>query len=186
MKINITDKERNTCNEFATKRTENNNLYKKRGGFKIEDIISGSMGEIAVYKALKKNGHTLRKPDFEIYSNRRKSYDADLKSGNKHFHVKSQTLDSASKYGKSWLCQRKDPLFANSGYNHYLVTTIVDLEKNTVEILGFFPMFSVLKKNLIGECKVEWFRKTKVALYHEDLSKGISNYQRWRILEESK
>lgn len=184
IKINITDKERQTCNDFAEARSESSGLYKKRGGFKEEDIISGAMGEIAVYKVLKKNGHTLRKPDFEIYAKRNKSYDSDLKSGNKHFHVKSQTTKSAAQYGKSWLCQRKDPLFSNSGYNHYLVTTIVDLDKNTVEVLGFFPMFSVIKKNLIGECKVPWFRDTKVALYHEQLSKGITEYQRWRVINE--
>ena len=184
MKISITDKERQVCNDFAEKRSESSGLYQKRGGFKEEDIISGAMGEIAVYKVLKKNGHILRKPDFEIYNVRGKSYEADLKSGSKHFHVKSQTTKSAEQYGKSWLCQRKDPLFSNSGYNHYLVTTVVDLDKNEVEILGFFPMFSVIKKNLIGECKVPFFRETKVALYHEQLSEGITEYQRWRVINE--
>jgi hypothetical protein len=184
MIIKITKLERETCEGFAHAREESSSLYKKRGGFKSEDIVSGAMGEIAVYKLLKKNGHTLRKPDFEIYDRRNKSFDSDLRSGNKHFHVKSQTTKSAEQYGKSWLCQRNDPLFKNEGYNHYLVTTVVDLDKNTVEVLGFFPMFSVLKKNLIGECKVPWFQKTKVALYHDQLSEGITEYQRWRVINE--
>jgi hypothetical protein len=182
MKINITDNERETADGFAHARMESSSLYQKRGGFKAEDIVSGALGEIAVYKVLKKAGYELRKPDFDIYDTRGKSYDADLRIKNKHFHVKSQTKESAEKYGRSWLCQRRDPLFAKGGYNHYLVTTVVDLDKNEVEVLGFFPMYSVLKKDLVGECKLEWFRKTKVAIYFKDLDENISKAQRWRIV----
>lgn len=182
MKINITEKERQVCEEFADARLESAGLYKRRGGFKEEDIIAGAMGEIAAYKVLKKAGHDLRKPDFEIYNTRDKSYDADLRIKKKRFHVKSQTKQSANRYGKSWLCQRHDPLFKGSGYNHYMVPTVVDLEKNEVEVLGFFPMASVITKGCIGECKVPSFRATKVAIYFDSLDEKINKYQRWRVV----
>jgi hypothetical protein len=183
VKIKITDKEREECESFAQAREDSASLYKRRGGFKSEDIVSGAMGEIAVYKALKRAGHDLRKPDFDIYSEENKSYDADLRIKKKHFHVKSQTMESAKRYGKSWLCQRYDPLFKGSGYNHYLVPTVVDLEKNEVEVLGFFPMHSVMQRGCIGECKVPSFRRTKVAIYYDCLDEHISRRARWRMVK---
>jgi len=186
MKIKITDKERQTVEEFADARLGSSDLYQSRGGFKREDLIAGALGEIAAYKVLKKAGHELAKPDFTIYEKGQKSYDADLRIKNKRFHVKSQTKKSADTYGPSWLMQRHDPLFKGTGYNHYMVPSVVDIDKNEVEILGYFPMFSVLKKGCVGECKVPMFRRTKVAIYFSVLDENISKYQRWRIVNEVK
>lgn len=186
MKIKITNTERKTVEEFADARLGSTGLYKARGGFKREDLIAGALGEIAAYKVLKKAGHELAKPDFTIYKKGEKSYDADLRIKNKRFHVKSQTKKSADTYGPSWLMQRHDPLFKGTGYNHYMVPSVVDIEKNEVEVLGYFPMYSVLGKGCVGECKVPMFRRTKVAIYFSVLDENISKYQRWRIVNEVK
>lgn len=182
MKINITDKERKEIEEFADKRLGSSNHYKKRGGFKREDLVAGAMGELAVYKALKRKGHELAKPDFEVYEVRNKSFDADLRLGKKRIHVKSQTKKSSSRYGRSWLMQRHDPLFKGTGYNHYMACAEVDADKNEVELLGFFSVHSIIKKGLIGECKVPSFRMSKVAIYFDSLDQGISKHNRWRLL----
>ena len=170
--------------EFADARLGSANHYKSRGGFKRGDLIAGAMGELAVYKLLRKAGHELRKPDFEIYDKKDKSFDADLRLGKKRLHVKSQTKDSSSKYGRSWLMQRHDPMFKGTGVNHYLVCTEVDEENMEVEVLGFFSLHSILKKGLIGECKVPIFRRTKVAIYFDRLCEGINDKMRWRICEK--
>lgn len=183
-KINITDKEMNTIKEFADARLGSSGHYKSRGGFKRGDLIAGAMGELAVYKLLRKHGHDLAKPDFTIYETRNKSFDADLRLGKKRIHVKSQTKDSANKYGRSWLMQRHDPIFKGTGVNHYMVCTEVDEDKQEVEVLGFFPVSTIINKGLIGECKVPMFRMSKVAIYFNSLDTHINKYSRWRICEK--
>ena len=171
--------------EFADGRLSSASHYNSRGGFKYGDLINGAMGELAVYKLCKKSGKEITKPDFTIYDTKQKSFDADLRLGErKRLHVKSQGLESVKRYGKSWLLQRHDPLFKDStGYNHFLVTCVVDEDKQEVEVLGFFPMAAILRKELIGECKVPSFRRTKVAIYHNSLDENISNYCRWRVIK---
>lgn len=188
MKIKLTKTDREKVEAFADERMGSSGLYESRGGFKRADLIAGALGEIAAYKVLKKAGHELRKPDFTIYEKGRKSYDADLqiKTGThvKNFHVKSQTKASEKLYGPSWLLQRYDPLFKGTGYNNYIVPSVVDLDTNTVELFGIFPVATVLNKDLVGECKVPHFRRTKVALYFKDLDEGITKADRWRVLRD--
>lgn len=183
MKIKITDKERQKVEEFADARLGSAEHYRGRGGFKRADLIAGALGEIAAYKVLKRAGHELAKPDFEIYEKGQKSYDADLRIMRKKFHVKTQTKESAERYGKSWLMQRYDPIFNGSGYNEYLVCCVADLDTNSVEVLGYFPVFTILKKGLIGQCKVPSFRHSKVAIYFDMLDVGISHKSRWRVVK---
>lgn len=182
MKLKLTQKDREKVEAFADARMGSSDLYESRGGFKRVDLVAGALGEIATYKALKKAGHDLAKPDFTIYEKGQKSFDSDLRIMKKRFHVKSQTKESAKRYGPSWLLQRHDPLFKGSGYNHYMVPTVVDVETNEVEILGIFPMATIMNKGLVGECTVPYFRKTKVAIYFKDLDKGVTKAGRWRVL----
>ena len=46
--------------------------------------------------------------------------------GERHFHVKGQSLSSAYRYGNSWLMQRYDPLVKEPMRMHYIVPTAVD------------------------------------------------------------
>jgi hypothetical protein len=181
--IRLEDKHLDLANEFAEARTGGGvDLYKKRGGFKKVDIVTGALGEMAVFKLLKSVGYDTNKPDFTIHDTSKKSYSADLVSSEGlKFHVKSQNLESATRYEPSYLLQRTDPIIKNPDKNDFLVPVIVNLDTLEVEIYGTIPMEEIVKQELLGECKVEWLRKTKVAIYLKDL-KSINSKKRWKCL----
>ena len=182
--IFLSKTDRRKANVFSTKRVEQNlALYEKRGGFKKEDLISGAMAEIAVYKLLKRSGINVAKPDFTIHATRQKSYDADLTDGIHQFHVKGQTLESRQKYGASWIMQRTDPILAKPIRLNYLVPCTVDISTGRVEIYGIMSLMTLVDQGCIGECKLEWFRKTKVALYLDHIEGILSNAARWHSLK---
>lgn len=171
-----------TARRFAKERTKDNALYQKRGGFKVEDIVSGALAEIAVHKLLKEKGIKVSPPDFEIYEKGRKSYDADLTDGHHHFHVKGQTLESKKRYGASWIMQRKDPIINKPENCHYLVPCTVCIETGRVDIYGLMSIKTLVDNACIQECKLEWFRKTKVALYMEYIEGILTTKARWGAL----
>ena len=177
--IFLTKKDMKTARDFAKKRCENVSLYQKRGGFKEIDIISGAMAEIAVYKLLKSQGVRVGKPDFTIHSNGRKSYDADLFDGLHHFHVKGQTIQSKERYGASWIMQRKDPIVNSPQKLHYLVPCVVDTSTGRVEVFGIMSIVSLKAHACFSECKLEWFRKTKIALYLDHIEGIMTKKARW-------
>jgi hypothetical protein len=157
---------------FADEREGNSSLYKKRGGFKREDIVAGAMGEMGVYLWLTKEmGYEVENPDLTIHS--KKSYDADLTDGTYYFHVKSQTDTSAKKYGESWICQKTDKLVTEPQNRHYLVLCRVNIEEGVVQILSCVSGTALAKNKAWGKPKLEWFRKTKVALYLKDIKKKV-------------
>lgn len=149
------------CEKFAEEAIESSkNLYYYRGTKNLdkikEDIYVGKMGEVGVYLHLK--GYGCSKPDFAIYKGRRKSFDADLFVNQIPTHVKSQTKESANRYGNSYLFQKSDPVVINPNEDLFYGTLV---EGNTV---------TIIKECKINEltfepCKVSWFNKTKVAIY---------------------
>lgn len=177
--IKLTDKQRAKAEAFAELRTQTD-LYQKRGGFKREDILVGAMGELGAYKYFKKRGFThMAKPDFAIYDKKNKSFDADLKSGPRHFHVKAQSQVSIKRYGHSWLMQRYDPVLTKYKYNHYMVPCAVDLERNEVTLFGCISFKAIKDGGHISECKHPAFRASKIAIYLDSLL-NLSHNQRWR------
>ena len=173
--------------KFAQSRYEADTaLYERRGGFKIEDVISGAMAELAVYRVLKEKGVEVGYPDFKIYEAKDKSYAADLTDGLHHFHVKGQTLESKKRYGASWLLQRNDPVIASPERLNYIVPCTVDLETGRVEIYGILSALSLVQNHCIGECKVPWFQKYKVALYLDHIEPIFSEKARWGFLRKFK
>ena len=174
--IKLTKRDIEKATEFTTLRTKDSALYQKRGGFKSVDILTGALGELAVYRLLKSRSIKTNKPDLTIHNN--KSYDADLTDGTNSYHVKSQNMESIKRYGHSWLLQRKDPLFKDVPFRQYLIPTGVNLETNEVEIFGCMDFKTIINKDLVGECAVPFFRETKVAIYLDDLSE-LSWKQRW-------
>lgn len=173
--------------DFAKKRVEADTaLYEKRGGFKSIDIVSGAMAELAVYRVLKTYGVDLGFPDLKIHTVKNKSYEADLTDGLHHFHVKGQTLESKKRYGPSWLMQRNDPILKNPQRLNYLVPCTVCVDTGRVEIYGIFSILSLIQNNCVGECKVPWFQKTKVALYLDHIEPIFSQKARWGFLRKFK
>jgi len=184
LKIKLSDIAIKKCEDFTKKRCGDIDLYKKRGNFKPEDILAGSMGEYATTLALRRRGIAASLPDFCIYKGRQKSYKADLSCNKNEYHVKSQTTDSRDKYGNSWLLQRTDPMLKDPKDNEYLIFTNVDIDKATVEILGCVKVKDIIDNDLIGECKVNWFRKTKVALYWDDIKEKLSKAKHQSLLRK--
>ena len=149
-------------------------LYANRGESRvdkmIDDIVCGTMGEYAVYKLLRAASLPCTKPDLTIYETKKKSFSADLFSGELNIHVKSQTVFSAERYGYSWLCQRSDPLYRQPKEHDIMAFCCVDLEARVVTFLGFVKAFDIKKYDLWSNCKVPMFRRTKIALYLEHFS----------------
>lgn len=178
IKIKIDKRLRAKAEAFADSRTQTD-LYEKRGGFKRLDILVGAMGELGAYKYFKKRGFKISKPDFQIYDKKNKSFDSDLQSGKRHFHIKAQSQESIKRYGHSWLMQRYDPVLTKHKYNHYMVPCAVDLENNVIEIFGCISFKAIKEGGHIGECRAPAFRHSKVAIYLDSLL-SLSHNQRWR------
>jgi len=169
--------------KFAEARVNDNvDLYKKRGGFKKIDLVAGALAELAVYKLLKLNGIPVGKPDFTIHNVGKKSFNADLTDGYYNFHVKGQTLESKALYGASWIMQRTDPIINSPELLHYMVPCTVCTETGRVEIYGIMSMTTLVQNGCIGECKNEWFKKTKVALYLDHIEGVLTRNARWGFL----
>jgi hypothetical protein len=180
--IKINARDRQKVEDFADLRCgENQALYKRRGSFKREDILVGGLAEIAAYKLLKDHGFDISKPDFTIHEKGNKSYESDLRTASKHFHVKGQGLSSVKRYGNSWLFQRRDSLTQEPARNHYMIPCEVDLDNNTVRIFGIISFTAIHKYNCWGECAHPAFRHSKLAIYLESL-KALSYNARWAIL----
>lgn len=182
VRVKLTKKQKEQAIEFAKKRTGKDivDIYVARGGFKVEDILAGAYGELALYTYLKSQGCKVSKPDFTIHEKR--SYAADLTCGDYKIHVKAQTLESSAKYGNSWLMQRHDKVLSEQNKD-YIALTSVDLVKGEVHIFGVYSLKYLVDNNLIGECKVPSFRKTKVALYLSQINeKCDTSKHRWGVI----
>ena len=109
-------------------------------------------------------------PDLKIYNSKDKSFSCDLNCGKYKIHVKSQTVQSVKRYGHSWLFQRTDPLCVEPDEYDIFAFTEVDLSSKTVQVIGFCNVLDIKENDLFGECKIYSFRRTKIALYLQDLS----------------
>jgi hypothetical protein len=182
MIIKINDNWKNKCLAFAAACMESNkHWYAKRNQTNldkiVEDIYVGKMGEVATYLYFKSLDLPCSKPDFEIYEARNKSYDADLKQGEKYVHVKSQSLASSRRYGVSWILQcRKgdaDKLFKNCTDMDY-ISLCVEVDGG-VDLLGIMPIQELFKRDLFKEPKLQYFKGIKKALYWEDIKEIIES-----------
>ena len=130
---------------FAEARLEKSiDQYSRRGQTNIDkikyDITIGALGEIGIYRMLKRLGIKVSPPDFNIYEAKNKSYDADLhdKDGYR-FHCKSQSRDSADTYGNSYILQyggngngHIDKLFKSRTNRDFLIPCLVDIDTKEV------------------------------------------------------
>jgi len=160
------------CRKFAEHRIKGSKgLYAYRGEQNqqkmIEDVIVGTMCEWGAFEYLKSKGIITSEPDMVIYETKRKSFSADLASETCKIHVKGQSSSSYSKYGYSWLLQRKDKITACASDSEYFI--FASNNGLEVEILGICKVKDIVDGNLFGECKVYQYRHTKVALYLKDL-----------------
>lgn len=177
MIINIDKRLLKKCKDFAAKRVGGSyDIYAFRGESRadklFEDILIGALGEWGVKKYVESLGHVCNDPDMKIYNKRNKSFDADLKVDEVFVHVKSQGMRSVKRYGNSWLMQASDKLVSSPENDHLFAFTNVNLEDNTVKILGFCWAVDMV----YGECKVWSYRTTKVAIYLEDIKNCLVDF----------
>lgn len=180
-KFTINEEDYVKIREFVQKRKEDAKLYMRRGGFREEDIWVGAMAEFAAYYYLREKGEDCSAPDLTIYSSKDKSYDADLRTNSRFYHIKGQSLRSKKAYGDSWLLQRYDKIVKKSVQRHYFILCTVDVENREVEIKGTPSVNLIHKYELFGECKHPAFRRTKVALYLKDIMVKLNRKQLWRV-----
>lgn len=174
VRLNKSDLEQ--AKEFVKTRSGSQGFYESRGGFKEEDILAGALGELAAARFLRRRGFRVPDPDFSLHTT--KSFSADLSDGRRHYHVKTQTLESKERYGESWIMQREDPLLRTAPYCHYMVFVVIDLKTLQAEIRGVVSINTIVSYDLIGECRSEFFRRTKVAIYMDAL-KEMSRKVLW-------
>lgn len=182
--VELYKRDRTRVENFADLRcAEDMSVYHNRGSFKRDDIVVGALAEIAVARYLRKNGFKVNLPDFAIYEKGKKSFNSDLSDGDRHFHVKGQSLSSAYKYGNSWLMQRYDPLVKEPKKMHYIVPCEVDTRNNVVTIFGVISFTALHYHHCFMDCKVPQFNRTKTAIYLDALN-NISNNARWGLINK--
>lgn len=186
--IKISKIDRMKCEEFANEQIDTSiNHYKRRkqGNREkiIQDIVTGKLGELAAQRMLRKYNIHTGSPDFNIYDKRGKSFDADLTWKGVNFHCKSQTEESANKYGTSWILQyggagfgHTDKLFKARGPNDYLIPCVVS--DNYVTVFGCLSVGLLFDKDLVKLPQLKWFHDTKRAIYFDDV-KELEWRHRW-------
>jgi len=79
-----------------------------------DDHFVSKLGEEAVHFVFEQRDCTVEGPDYEVYSGKRKSWEADLKINGLEVAVKTQRRSAAKRYGLSWTFQdspkRRDPI----------------------------------------------------------------------------
>jgi hypothetical protein len=162
------------CQHFAERSYQTNidcyALRKQTSPEKIkQDIMLGKLAEWGVYFIyLARGRQSICPPDLQVYDASRKSFDPDLHWGLYNLHVKSQTFESADRYGDSWIFQSKDPLFDKAGQYDIMIgcrvcfddcdggcNVDIRLEKRFVDLVVAAP-------------KMSKFNDNKKAVYLED------------------
>jgi hypothetical protein len=161
------------CYEFAQAQYKTSSgMYAQRGQTDkvaiIRQIAQGKIAELMVYKYLKQQ-FSVREPDFQIYTGRRKSYEADLTDGFLRFHIKAQDYESARRYGVSWVFTPKDPLLTEPAAEDILV--LVLLKNDTVKIMGFLSALTAQEKGLYADPKLKRLKGLKAVLYLKTITK---------------
>ena len=75
------------------------------------DHFISKIGEEAVCAAFRHLNQPINTPDYKIYNEKSKSWDADLMSNNTEIAVKTQASSQAKKYGTSWTFQASEKRF---------------------------------------------------------------------------
>lgn len=135
-----------------------------------DDIFYGKLAEWGVYFIYLERGKTnLNPPDMTIYTAKQKSYEPDLKYGLFNLHIKSQTYQSAERYGDSWMFQSKDPLFEYPNEYDIMIGCRVSIHESSKDFIeGAFVEIKLEKqfnKLVISEPRLSKFQGMKKTVY---------------------
>lgn len=155
------------CYKFAQAQYETSKAaYARRGQLDkdtiIRQIVQGKIAELLVFYHLQ-DSFKVKEPDFAIYRGKKKNYDADLTDGFLQFHIKSQSEESAQRYGTSWVFTPTDPLVITPEAEDILVLVLT--KHDTVRIVGFLSALTAQQKNLYENPKLTRLIGHKVVLY---------------------
>lgn len=167
----------NLCNKYAKEELESTLAQKnRRNQFNKDAMIhqttTGKIAEWAVTLLLSEKGEKVSDPDMEIYTAYKKSFDADLNVDGHDLHVKSQSEESAERFGTSWMFQyngrghgHRDPLLT---YDNGLVAfCVVSFKHKAVRLEGICEFQNIRDK--LREPVKQSLKNTKRCIYLEDL-----------------
>jgi len=139
-------------------------------------IITGKLGEIGVYRYFISKNIECTLPDFEVTT--KKSYNADLKiKGDIPCHVKSQSIESAKRYGTSWTFQYGNIYGYNPDKEIFLSENPVDIvvftivSDDVVNIKSIISLRDLLKKCKFSDPKLKHLKGIKKVIYANDIPK---------------
>jgi hypothetical protein len=166
------------CEVFADRVISSNlDEYAKRNQFNHKkiwnDIFQGKIAEWGVYFIYLERGRkNINPPDMTVYNKNNKSFDSDLKFGLFNLHIKSQTYESAIRYGDSWMFQAKDPLFESASEYDIVIGCTVSLNETAKDYIEGasveIKLEKAFSKLIIGEPKLSKFSGDKKAVYLKD------------------
>jgi hypothetical protein len=149
----------------------------------FEDILIGCCAEFAVKNFFLSQGFDCSSPDLLIHSLDKKTYSCDLLINNK-YGVNVKTFSSTRKsFDNSWIVQRGHgvtDLMLTSG-NDFICLTKTDFDTNRVAIFGVIPSYVLSTKGLFKEPKKESLKKSKSAIYLDDVY-SLDDFERWSFL----
>ena len=165
------------CHSYARNELDSTFAQKKRRNqfnknAMVHQTTTGKIAEWGVALHFIDQQRSISDPDMKVYEAAGKSFDADLQLDGKDLHVKSQSVDSAKRFGTSWMFQyggrgfgHTDPLLKKE--NGLVAFCVVDFDNKKVIIHGLCN-FDTLRKRLREPVK-ESLKQTKRCIYLEDL-----------------
>lgn len=162
------------CEVFSSKVIHTNaDEYYRRKQSDLEkiwnDIFYGKLAEWGVYFIyLERERTNIDPPDMRIYSAKDKSFDPDLRYGLFNIHVKSQTYESAEKFGDSWMFQSKDPLLVQPNEYDILIGCRVLLSDRDKTAMVKIKLEKPFMNLVIGEPRLSKFVGSKKTIYLKD------------------
>jgi hypothetical protein len=179
--INIKDIWIQNANNFAQQSISTNiKVYAARNQPNIQkgmnDNKIGKIGEEVVCAYAQNILPDITSPDYTIYKVRNKSWEKDLQSikANIKIGVKTQTVESANKYGESWVFQNQDKGIHGSGKteeNNYIAFTLIDLDNKIGIIRAIVKVSWLHNNNLFMPMKLAHLQNNKKAVYYNELLK---------------
>jgi hypothetical protein len=142
---------------------------KQRNLAKVQlDHFVSKVGEEAVKIVFEQLGKPVQGPDYQIYQGRKKSWESDLSVGGVGLAVKTQTTESARRFGLSWTFQagehRRDPILNQPGAWVCFVEFNQQLQQCRV-----YPPYQI-QELLFAEPKLDKFKGNKQVVYAQSLT----------------
>ena len=149
--------------------------YSDSNQYNIEKIQNdhfiSKLGEEAVKKVFEELGKTVKGPDYAIYQQKSKSWDADLKVEEEDLAVKTQKRTAAQRYGLSWTFQyssyRKDTILYHP--EDWVIFVEVDDTDSTYPCTVYPPY--QMKELALKDPVLQHLKEKKRVAYAEDLPK---------------